>query len=59
MQFDEAQRRRERWAAGGNPPCPHAVVVEEFALGNKTGDEVCVRCGATMSTPAGPVAPPP
>jgi hypothetical protein len=47
MQMDEAARLREAWRQAGSKPCLHEEHEREYYLGSDTGDDACVRCGAT------------
>jgi hypothetical protein len=42
MQSDKASRLRLIW---GDKPCKHDEIDDEFYLGSRTEDFVCIQCG--------------
>ena len=46
MREDQANIKREEWAAKGSPPCEHRTLKLLYTVENYiTGDYVCVECG--------------
>ncbi|MEV0923638.1 hypothetical protein AB0I99_00625 [Streptomyces spongiicola] len=49
VQMDEVAKIRQRWIDAGRPECPHLNLDQEFYLGARTDDYVCMSCGELFS----------
>jgi len=49
VQMKKVPGIEQAWIEHGSPYCEHERTDQEFELGSRTGDEVCLDCGEVWS----------